>query len=98
MKEKRGVQTILGDRVEHMLYVSSLMVVPEKQGQGYASALVRVVTKLVLSSICTSNPCIASHTTDQADQQGRGTWLVSGNVRNLGSTTLWDSSPCIVSL
>ena len=79
-KHNKAIQEALAGREGEVVTLRILATSPEKQGRGYASALVRIVTDIV-------SACLASRpTTDfcgqQADAQGRATSLISSNLAN----------------
>lgn len=50
-KTQRAVKLALGDRVKDMFQVQLVATAPDKQGYGYGSSLVQVVTSKVVSVI-----------------------------------------------
>lgn len=49
-KYKQTLDEVFGDRTDDMVYIRIICTNPAKQGRGYASALVREVTKIVRTS------------------------------------------------
>ena len=80
-KSKQAMKEALGSRVDDMVCLHTLYTKPAKQGRGYASALVREVTKIVRSPY--TDLCLLI-SVSQADEQQRATFLFSSNIANTG--------------
>jgi hypothetical protein len=46
-KRSKAMKDVLGDRTERVIRLQILATAPAKQGHGYASSLVKVVTRIV---------------------------------------------------
>ncbi len=46
-KTEQATKEVLGDRKDSMIYLANVCTAPEKQGRGYASTLIRIVTAKV---------------------------------------------------
>ena len=46
-KTLKAIEEVIGARKDSMMYLRDIMTAPEKQGRGYASTLIRIVTTKV---------------------------------------------------
>ncbi|KAI0917008.1 hypothetical protein AcW2_007255 [Taiwanofungus camphoratus] len=78
------VKEALGDEFDSMINLTNLATVPEKQGRGYGTALVRHVTAQVPLHLIRYSIARFAHKDSlwQADVQQCSTWLTSSNVAN----------------
>jgi GNAT superfamily N-acetyltransferase len=78
------VEETLGDSRHEMAYIELLATSPVMQGRGYASALIQKVVKEVSLHTGPVRYAVNHLFTNQAESQGRSTWLMSSNVANNG--------------
>ena len=92
-KFRASVQKNLGDRAKDMYILGSLATAPAKQGHGYASTLVRLVTDTVGMQSSVVSPSLTRRT----QRRGRRAVLCglaqAMSPRILASITLWGSRP-----
>jgi GNAT superfamily N-acetyltransferase len=73
----------LGPQVEELVHVSTLATTPEKQGQGYGTALMKETIKYVRPISAYSNGNTACLHLMQADDHGRGIFLETDTEYNV---------------
>lgn len=81
-KHRRAMKEVLGNCTEEVIRLQILATAPARQGRGYASQLVNIVTGIVSRTLRYMLQTLMTNA--QADSQGRLTTLTSSNSANTG--------------